>query len=224
MLMAERGAAAKTIEAYPRDLGEFLAFAASKQRDARMRAPTPSAHFLAALSRKGLAATSRARKLSAMRQFFRFLLGRGLRGDDPSVAIDSPKLGRPLPKTARLRRGRTAHRDSGARRERGRRRLGQAPGAPRLCLLEMLYATGMRVSELVSAAARRARRRRARADHQRQGRPRAAGAAQRRGARPRSTAHFGACRGRAGGKRATTWLFPSSGARAISRGSASPRT
>ena len=61
-----------------------------------------SAPSLPALAKKGLAPTSRARKLSAIRQFFRFLLAEGMRDDDPSSAIDSPKLGRPLPKILSL--------------------------------------------------------------------------------------------------------------------------
>ena len=98
MLMAERGAAAQTIEAYTRDLSEFLAFLAAKRMTAEDATADAVRAFLAQLSRKGLAATSRARKLSAMRQFFRFLLAEGLRSDDPCSAVDSPKLGRPLPK------------------------------------------------------------------------------------------------------------------------------
>src|SRR5262245_64427837 len=98
MLSAERGAAGHTIDAYTRDLSEFLAFLTVKGKDAIGAAPDDLRAFLAGLARKGLAPTSRARKLSAIRQFFRFLLAEGLRDDDPSSAIDSPQLGRPLPK------------------------------------------------------------------------------------------------------------------------------
>jgi integrase/recombinase XerD len=149
MLMAERGAAEKTIEAYSRDLGEFLAFAASKQRDARDASADTIRDFLAALSRKGLAATSRARKLSAIRQFFRFLLGEGLRGDDPSVAIDSPKLGRPLPKLLAFdeveRLLETAAQSASEAADGSAKRRALRVYA----LLETLYATGLRVSELL---------------------------------------------------------------------------
>jgi integrase/recombinase XerD len=149
MLMAERGAAEKTIEAYSRDLSEFLAFAGAKGRTARDATSDTIRDFLASLSRKGLAATSRARKLSAIRQFFRFLLGEGLRGDDPTAAIDSPKLGRPLPKllafdeVERLletaAQGVAQAGDGSAKRR-----------ALRIyALLETLYATGLRVSELL---------------------------------------------------------------------------
>lgn len=102
MLMAERGAAAHTIGAYRRDLAEFLALLAAKRKDARNASADDVREFLAKLKRKGLAPTSRARKLSALRQFFRFLLAEGLRQDDPSSAIDSPKLPRPLPKILSL--------------------------------------------------------------------------------------------------------------------------
>ena len=97
MLIAERGAAAHTIEAYTRDLAAFLAFLAARGATAKTATSDQIRTFLAVLSKKGLAPTSRARKLSAIRQFFRFLLAEGIRDDDPCSAIDSPKLGRPLP-------------------------------------------------------------------------------------------------------------------------------
>jgi integrase/recombinase XerD len=154
MLMAERGAAGHTIEAYRRDLGEFLAFLASERRTAINASADSVRDFLAKLKRRGLAPTSRARKLSAMRQFFRFLLGEGMREDDPCSAIDSPKLGRPLPKILSLAEVETllataARVAGGANEGAGRRR------ALRLhALLETLYATGLRVSELLGLSRR----------------------------------------------------------------------
>jgi integrase/recombinase XerD len=149
MLTAERGAAAKTIEAYTRDLSEFLAFLATKRKTALDASADSVRAYLTQLSRKGLAATSRARKLSAMRQFFRFLLAEGLRGDDPCSAIDSPKLGRPLPKLLSLA-------EVEALLDTAAEGVGQAGDgsaqrrALRLyALLETLYATGLRVSELL---------------------------------------------------------------------------
>ena len=150
MLSAERGAAAHTIEAYTRDLTEFLAFLAVKGSSAATASADDLRAFLAGLARKGLAPSSRARKLSAIRQFFRFLLAEGMRADDPSSAVDSPKLGRPLPKILSLAEV-EALLDTAAD---GAKRA--AEGAPRLrafrvnALLETLYATGMRVSELLS--------------------------------------------------------------------------
>jgi integrase/recombinase XerD len=149
MLMAERGAAAHTIEAYRRDLSEFLAFLAAEHRTAIDASAESVRGFLAKLKRRGLAPTSRARKLSALRQFFRFLLAEGLRADDPCSAIDSPKLGRPLPKILSLAEVETllataARGVKGADDGAGKRR------ALRLnALLETLYAPGLRVSELL---------------------------------------------------------------------------
>jgi integrase/recombinase XerD len=152
MLMAERGATPHTIEAYSRDIADFLAFLAGKGENARNASADDLRAYLAGLARKGLAPTSRARKLSAIRQFFRFLLSEGLRADDPSSAIDSPRLGRPLPKilsladvemlieTARQAAAASADGDGTARRR-----------SLRLyALLETLYASGLRVSELIS--------------------------------------------------------------------------
>jgi integrase/recombinase XerD len=149
MLSAEHGAAANTIEAYRRDLS---AFAADLERigcapvDAT---PADVQRHLAALTSAGLAPSSRARKLSALRQFYRFLLAEGFVGEDPTHGLAAPKTGQRLPKTLAVgevdRLLDTAHRRIEAAR--GRERY----GALRLhCLLEMLYATGMRISELVT--------------------------------------------------------------------------
>jgi integrase/recombinase XerD len=149
MLSAERGAAAHTIDAYTRDLAEFLSFLTAKGKGATDATADHLRAFLAGLARKGLAPTSRARKLSAIRQFFRFLLAEDIRADDPCSAVDSPRLGRPLPKilslaevealldTAKVANETAA--DGTARRR-----------ALRLnAAIEMLYATGLRVSELI---------------------------------------------------------------------------
>jgi integrase/recombinase XerD len=150
MLSAERGAATHTIEAYTRDLSEFLAFLAAKGKHAGNATADHLRAFLAGLARKGLAPTSRARKLSAIRQFFRFLLAEGIRADDPSSAIDSPRLGRPLPKILSLAEVETLLETAkqasetaadGAARRRARRLY---------AALETLYATGLRVSELIA--------------------------------------------------------------------------
>jgi integrase/recombinase XerD len=149
MLSAERGAAAHTIDAYRRDLAEFLAFLAGKGIDAKRAKPDHIRAYLAGLARKGLAPTSRARKLSAIRQLFRFLLGEGMRGDDPCSAVDSPRLGRPLPKILSLAEVETlldtAREASEAADGAARRRALRLYAA-----LETLYATGLRVSELIA--------------------------------------------------------------------------
>ena len=150
MLSAERGAASNTIEAYTRDLSEFLAFLAVKGKDANDASPEQLRAFLAGLARKGLAPTSRARKLSAIRQFFRFLLAEGLRGDDPCSAIDSPRLGRPLPKILSLAEVETLLETAKDASERAADCTPRRRALRLYAALETLYATGLRVSELIS--------------------------------------------------------------------------
>jgi integrase/recombinase XerD len=149
MLMAERGAAPHTLEAYARDVSDFLAFLAATGEGAKRASADHVRAYLSGLARKGLTPTSRARKLSAIRQFFRFLLGEGLRADDPTSAIDSPKLGRPLPKILSLAEVETLI-------ETAKAACGASDGLARLralrlyALIETLYASGLRVSELIA--------------------------------------------------------------------------
>lgn len=149
MLSAERGAAGNTLEAYARDLRDFLAFLERRGAHTATAGAGDIGAFLESLSAQGLAASTRARKLSAIRQFFRFLYGEGLRTDDPAASLESPKLGRPLPKVLSI--------DEVDRLlEAAQARIDGAKGSARLraarlhCLLELLYATGLRVSELVA--------------------------------------------------------------------------
>jgi integrase/recombinase XerD len=150
MLMAERGATPHTIDAYTRDVSGFLAFLAAKGSGVRDASADHVRAYLEVLARQGLAASSRARKLSAIRQFFRFLLSEGLRNDDPSSAIDSPKLGRPLPKILSLAEVETlmdtAKQACSVSAEGG----GQRRAIRLYALLETLYASGLRVSELIA--------------------------------------------------------------------------
>jgi len=149
MLAAERGAAANTLEAYRRDLEDFSGFLAARKLVLTSTEPADIAAYLRALAEEGLAASSRARRLSALRQLFKFLLAEGHIAVDPAIGISGPKIGQPLPKTLSVAE---VDRLIAAARERidgtaGRERF----VALRLyCLIEMLYATGMRVSELVS--------------------------------------------------------------------------
>jgi integrase/recombinase XerD len=150
MLTAERGAAGHTVEAYTRDLSEFLAFLAAKGKTAKTASADHLRAFLAGLARKGLAPTSRARKLSSIRQFFRFLLAEGLRADDPCSAIDSPKLGRPLPKILSLAEVETlldTAKEASARAADG---IAKRRALRLYAAIETLYATGLRVSELIA--------------------------------------------------------------------------
>src|SRR4051812_23421509 len=151
MLSAERGAAENTLAAYRRDL-EALAAALSKRGKTLANAtPDDLRAYLTALAKRQLAASSQARALSAMRQLFRFLYAEGHRAEDPAASLQGPKRSRPLPKTISvnavdrlLQTARTGIDDSD-------KPLGERVRRARLyCLLELLYATGMRVSELVS--------------------------------------------------------------------------
>jgi integrase/recombinase XerD len=157
MLAAERGAQKNTLSAYGRDLADFAAHLGSAGRSIA-GAHTPELRaYLSALSRRGLRASSVARRLSAIRQLYRFLYAEGLRKDDPAAVLEGPKRSRPLPKTLTLgevdRLLRIAATCDAAAPLRERQR------AARLCcLLETLYATGLRVSELVALPLSAARR------------------------------------------------------------------
>jgi len=146
MMSAERGAAENTLASYRRDLDD-----AAEGIAGNLAAASPDAlrAYLDGLAALGFAPTSQARKLSALRQFFKFLYAEGLRGDDPTGTLDSPRKGRPLPKTmSEAETGRLLDRAALEASESG-------PDGDRLpalrlhALVEVLYATGLRVSELV---------------------------------------------------------------------------
>ena len=161
MLAAERGAGRNTLEAYTRDLTDFSNHLASTRRTIAKAGTEKIRAYLQLLAERGFAATSVARRLSAIRQIYRFLYSEGHRGDDPAAIIEGPKRGRSLPKVltvAEVDRLLTVAR-AGLGLEQP---LPAQLRAVRLaCLIELLYATGLRVSELValpaSAAARNAR-------------------------------------------------------------------
>ncbi|MET3595988.1 MULTISPECIES: site-specific tyrosine recombinase XerD [Mesorhizobium] len=146
MMSAERGAAENTLSSYRRDLedaSEAIGGGLAGAGAADIRA------YLDDIAARGFAPTSQARKLSAIRQFFKFLYAEGLRGDDPTGTLDSPRKGRPLPKTmTEAETGRLLDRAA-------EEAAGAAPDGDRLAalrlhaLVEVLYATGLRVSELV---------------------------------------------------------------------------
>jgi integrase/recombinase XerD len=98
MLAAERGAARHTIDAYRRDLADFAAFLRARSEALATAGGDAVRAYLEHLSVCGLAAATAARRLAAIRQFYRFLYLEGRRGDDPTTHIDTPKLGRRLPK------------------------------------------------------------------------------------------------------------------------------
>jgi integrase/recombinase XerD len=149
MMSAERGAAANTIAAYGRDLGDYAAFMTAEGVTAANVARDVVVAYLERLSAEGLSASSSARRLSAIRQFHKFLCADGVRGDDPTRIVASPKARRALPKVLSIaevdRLLTLAEAEANADASPAR-----ATSALRLyVLLELLYATGMRVSELV---------------------------------------------------------------------------
>src|SRR5271168_3130591 len=149
MLAAERGAGTNTLSAYGRDLGDFsrhLKYA----RSSIAKADTDELRgYLNELSRRGLRVTTVARRLSAIRQLYRFLYAEGRRGDDPAAVLEGPKRERTLPKTLTL--GEVDCLLRAAAKSDSTAPLPVRLRAARLnCLVEMLYATGLRVSELVA--------------------------------------------------------------------------
>jgi len=142
MLAAERGAARNTLLAYQADLDDFASFAAA-------RGQLPSAcdaallqAYMANLQRAGLSARTASRRLSALRQFHRFLLREGMRVDDPTTLLDAPRLPRTLPKYL-------SEQEVEALLDAAKRMAGQR-GVLARAALEILYATGLRVSELLA--------------------------------------------------------------------------
>src|SRR6201987_5353739 len=151
MLAAEQGAGENTIQAYRRDLTDFSEFCARAGQSFAGVATETLRDYLADLDTRGFKSSSVARRLSAIRHLFRFLLNERIRGDDPAAILSGPKRGRGLPKVLSISDVDRLLTHAKARTE--------TPGAPALqrlramrlyCLLEVLYATGLRVSELGS--------------------------------------------------------------------------
>ncbi|MGE4062814.1 MAG: site-specific tyrosine recombinase XerD [Rhodospirillaceae bacterium] len=139
MLAVERGASPHTLEAYRRDLDDV---AAVLKNDPATATSEQLRSYLGHMNKSGLAPRTAARRLSCLRQFYKFLYAEGLRGDDPAAALDSPRLGHPLPKY--LGGEEVERLLAAARGLEGRQALRAS------ALLELLYATGFRVSELVA--------------------------------------------------------------------------
>src|SRR5438477_4256080 len=159
MLAAEQGAGPNTLEAYRRDLTDFSCFLARKGLGLAGAETQSLRDYLADLDTRGFKSSSVARRLSAMRHLFRFLLNERIRSDDPGAILSGPKRGRGLPKVLsisdvdRLLGHAKALIDESEATARRRLR------AIRLyCLLEVLYATGLRVSELMALPRSAARR------------------------------------------------------------------
>jgi len=157
MLAAERGAENNTLAAYGRDLGDFAGYLAGTRRSIATAATDDLRAYLGDLAKRGMRSSTSARRLSAIRQLYRFLYAEGRRKDDPAAILQGPKRARALPKTLTL-----AEVDrllSTAGQTQATAPLLERLRAARLaCLVELLYATGLRVSELVALPASAARR------------------------------------------------------------------
>lgn len=150
MMSAERGAARNTIEAYRRDLIDYSGFVGS-QSQTLLTAPRETVMaYLEDLKIQGLSASSSARRLSAIRQFHRFLCADAIRGDDPTRIVASPKSRRALPKVLSIAEVDKLLSTAEADATNAATDDEQAAALRLYVLLELLYATGMRVSELVS--------------------------------------------------------------------------
>lgn len=148
---AEAGAARNTLLAYGRDLGDFLGWLAARGQGLETAGQGEIEAYLVACEAAGLARSTRARRLSAVRQLYRFAYEEGWRTDNPSLRLAGPGRSKALPKTLSLPEVEAL---LAAARAQGRTEADRARNA---CLMELLYATGMRVSELVGlpvAAAR----------------------------------------------------------------------
>ncbi len=142
MMTAERNAAANTIAAYRRDLDGLAGWLAGRGRAIADADTEALRAWLGHLSRQGLAAATQARRTSSARRLYAFLLAEGLRADNPALALDAPKRGRPLPKTLSVDEIGALIAAARARRDHRGVRL--------ICLIEILYAAGLRVSELLT--------------------------------------------------------------------------
>ena len=144
MMSAERGASPNTLAAYRRDILDFAAEAARSGCDLANAGREQVRGHLARLSAAAVKASSQARKLSALRGFYGFLYNEAVRRDDPCGAVEAPRLSRPLPK---ILSAEEALKLVDAARE----GVEESPEAARLlCIVEMLYASGLRISELVT--------------------------------------------------------------------------
>ncbi|MEM7121097.1 MAG: site-specific tyrosine recombinase XerD [Pseudomonadota bacterium] len=145
MMLAERGAASNTVAAYERDLVDAAGFLARRKVTLADAGTEDLRAYLTALNRRGSSASTAARRLSCLRQFFRFLYAEGERTDDPSAAIEAPRRGASIPKVL-------SEQDVDALLAAARSGEG-ADGLRRQAVIELLYATGLRVSELIALPA-----------------------------------------------------------------------
>jgi integrase/recombinase XerD len=142
MMAVERSAARNTLTAYAKDLEDASAFLAAKGLDLSSASAEDVEAYFQALGARGLSPATAARRRASVRQFYRFVLGEGWRQDDPSRRVDAPKKGRPLPKV--LSRAEVEALIAAASDKDG------AAGLRLACMIELLYASGLRISELLA--------------------------------------------------------------------------
>jgi integrase/recombinase XerD len=158
MLAAERGAGENTLSAYRNDLEDLSTHLRATGRTIADASTDDLRAFLAKLSRRGFKASSLARRLSAVRQLYRFLYAEGHRSEDPAAVLEGPKRARPLPKVLSIADVDMLLKQARTNSENEKQAPAQRLRAARLlCLLEVVYATGLRVSELVALPASAAR-------------------------------------------------------------------
>jgi integrase/recombinase XerD len=142
MIIAERGATKNTVEAYSHDLFMFITYLHEKNLSIIDASNGTIRQYLAKLTKHGLSTSTQARHLSTLRQFYRFLQSDDQRLDNPCENVDSPKVIRPLPKT--LSQNEVTRLITTARSSTS------PEGKRTLCIIELLYSTGLRISELAS--------------------------------------------------------------------------
>jgi integrase/recombinase XerD len=144
MMAAERGASPHTLAAYRLDLADLAGFLAGRKLGLDTAAAEDVEAFFTSLGARGLSGATAARRRAAVRQFYRFVLGEGWSDDDPSRRVSAPRQGRPLPKV--LTRDEIERLIAAAAGD------GDAAGARLSAMVELAYASGLRVSELTSLA------------------------------------------------------------------------
>jgi integrase/recombinase XerD len=150
MMAAERAAAANTLKAYAKDLADAQGFLATRQSNLAAASAEDVEAYFAALGARGLAPATAARRRAAVRQFYRFVLGERWRADDPSRRVDAPKRGRPLPKVLSREEIERLIAAAGAKDVDDESATAGAAGLRLAYLIELIYASGLRVSEATS--------------------------------------------------------------------------
>ncbi|MDB5475928.1 MAG: putative integrase/recombinase recombination protein [Phenylobacterium sp.] len=142
MMAVERAAAKNTLTAYSRDLTDATGFLAGRGHDLASAAAEDVEAYFAALGARGLSPATAARRRASLRQFYRFVLGEGWRADDPARRVEAPKKGRSLPKVLSRDEMDRLIAAAGAR--------DGAQGLRLACMIELAYASGLRISELTA--------------------------------------------------------------------------